>query len=254
MTGREVGELMTEAYTEGVLSKDSMQALVAVPEIGAQIERGLGRAEDADFLVSVMADDSLSISTSDMEAAVRNGHNLILDVAKEQAGSCLFHTRFLNGRVLNPYGSADLAKPMTRENYELNPSGTPLYDQTIVLLGTMIAKWREAPAGSRPRTFSVVISDGDDNRSRGGPKPVEQLVSDLLLSGDHLVAAIGIDDGHTDFRRVFGAMGIPGPWILTPEATADQVAEAFKRIANALALGAGSQQAFRQLAAGPPPS
>jgi hypothetical protein len=254
VAGREIGKLMTDTYKEGVLSEGSMQALVAVPQIGTEIERGLGRVEDADFLVSVLADDSLSISGRDMQAAVRNGHNLILSVAQGQAGTCHFHTRYLNGTVLNAYGPAGVAEPMTKWNYELSPNGTPLYDQTLVLLGTVIAKWREAPDGARPRTFSVVISDGDDTISRSDPEAVARLVTDLLLNRNHIVAAIGIDDGSTDFRRVFGAMGIPAPWILTPEASAEQVAAAFKTIADALALGAGSPAAFRQLAAGPPSS
>jgi lysophospholipase L1-like esterase len=75
----------------------------------------------------------------------------------------------------------------------------------------------------------------------------------MLLSGDHIVAAMGINDGQTDFRHVFGEMGIPEAWILTPDASAEQITKAFRRIAHALELAADSQQQFQQLTAGLPP-
>lgn len=245
---------MVTTYSEGVLSEASMDALTAIPDIGTEIEQGLGGVGGGDFLVSMMADDSLSIRTGEMQSAVINGHNLILSIAREQDAACLLHTRYLNGHVLNPYVAAENAEPMTRSNYTLSPDGTPLYDQSVVLLGTVIAKWREGPPGSRPRTFTVIISDGADTTSRSSPESVKRLVSDMLPSGEHIVAAIGINDGSTDFRTVFGEMGIPQPWILTPDASAEQVAGAFQTIADALALGAGDAQAFRQLTVGPPAS
>lgn len=254
MGKRNVGELMVGAYKDGVLSQDSMDSLAALPEIGSRIEEGLGAASKADFLVTVMPDDSFSIETDEMQKAVRAGHNAVLDVAKEQAASCLVHTRYLNGRVLNPYIAAKRAKSMTARNYELSPWGTPLYDQSVILLGTVLAKWREAPEDARPRTLSVIISDGVDTTSSScTPGSVKWLVGDMLLSGDHIIAAMGINDGQTDFRRVFGKMGIPEAWILTPDASAEQIAKAFRRIAHALELAADSEQQFRQLTSGLPP-
>lgn len=254
MEEAEVGQLMVGAYTDGVLSQASMDALTAVPGVAGEIHAGLGDDVEADFLVTVMPDDSTSIGPA-QEPMVRDGHNLVLQVAREEVGStCLFHTRYLNGRVLNPYVLATAATEMRTDNYA--PSGgTPLYDQTVILLGTVLAKWRATSSHRPVRTFSVLISDGADTMSRTCTSASARwIVADMLTSGEHIVAAMGIDDGQTNFHRVFGEMGIPGPWILTPDASADDVARAFRTIARSVALAAGDAAAFHQLTAGPPPS
>ena len=106
---------------------------------------------------------------------------------------------------------------MTTANYD--PClGTPLYDQTCVLLGTVIAKSQElAQAGIAVRTVTLIITDGGDYGStRCKAADVAALVGDMLAQENHIVAAMGISDGTTDFKAVFRAMGIPDRWILTP--------------------------------------
>jgi hypothetical protein len=247
---------MVGAYEEGVLSRASMDALTEMPEIGDHIAAGLGASAHADFLVTVMPDDSSSIATAEMQDAVRSGHNLVLSVARENAATnSRFGTRYLNGRVLTPYTVPARASAMTTENYPWDPGGTPLYDQSVVLLGTVIAKCRDVRtvAGVDPRTFTVIITDGADTASQvATPQSVKWLIADMNLTGNHIVAGMGINDGTTDFARVFTDMGIPRGWVLTPAASPKDIARAFRTIAQAVELGARSGEAFRLLAAGPP--
>ena len=45
---------------------------------------------------------------------------------------------------------------------------------------------------------------------------------------NHIVAAMGISDGTTDFRKVFRDMGIEDKWILTPGQSAQEIRQAFQ--------------------------
>ena len=229
-----VKKLLEDAHDKGALSAKSLAALDVV-DVGAQIQAGLGCTVDdvaasEVVLVTMMPDDSQSIAQAGNIDNVRDGHNFVLDAlhGSKQSGEVLAHTRYLNGHVLCAYNSLDHAVKMTKQNY--NPNlGTPLYDQTVVLLGTVIAKSQElAQAGIAVRTVTLIITDGGDYGStRCKPKDVKALVDDLLAQENHIVAAMGIDDGSTDFRAVFRSMGIPDRWILTPGNSASEIRRAF---------------------------
>src|SRR5207253_7903750 len=60
----------------------------------------------------------------------------------KQKDDILAHTRYLNGHVLYPYRRLDDAVRMDAQNYDPN-LGTPLYDETVVMLGTVLAKTRK---------------------------------------------------------------------------------------------------------------
>jgi hypothetical protein len=69
---------------------------------------------------------------------------------------------------------------------------------------------------------------------------VKSLVEDLIAQESHVVAAMGIDDGGTDFRAVFRAMGIPDRWIMTPGSSASEIRRAFQVFSqSAVRLGSG---------------
>ena len=117
---------------------------------------------------------------------------------------------------------------MTPANYQAI-HGTPLYDQTAVVLGTVIAKSQElAQAGIAVRTVTLIITDGADYGStRCRPADIAALVADMLAQENHIVAAMGINDGTTDFKKVFRSMGIPDKWILTPGNSGTEIRRAF---------------------------
>lgn len=229
-----VTALFAAALEEGALSTASMQVL-AVPDIGTQIQAGLGiRVDDVKasevVLVTMMPDDSGSIRFAGNSDAVRQGHNLVLEAlgGSRQADGVLVHTRYLNGTVLYPYSPLDKAIRMDCHNYDASGS-TPLYDQSIVVLGTVLAKAREfADSGVPVRTITLLITDGaDEHSTRANAADVARLVRDMVMAENHIVAAMGMSDGRTDFRGVFCEMGIEDRWILTPGQGAREVRRAF---------------------------
>jgi hypothetical protein len=230
-----VKKLLDDAHATGALSARSIATLDVV-DVGAQIQAGLGVTIDdvaasEVVLLTMMPDDSGSIAAAGNTAAVRDGHNFVIDAlhASKQAGEVLAHTRYLNGDVLCPYVALDHAVKMTAANYD-PCHGTPLFDQAVVVLGTVVAKAQElAQAGIAVRTVTLIITDGGDAGStRCRAADVKALVDDLLAQDSHIVAAMGISDGRTDFRAVFRAMGIPERWILTPGNSATEIRRAFQ--------------------------
>jgi hypothetical protein len=113
----------------------------------------------------------------------------------------------------------------------------------VVLLGTVLAKSQELhDAGVPVRTVTLLISDGADAGSRRArPADVRALVEDLRRAEGHIVAAMGISDGSTDFRQVFREMGIEDRWILTPGSTASEIRRAFQVFSqSAIRAGQGA--------------
>lgn len=244
-----IKKLLAEAHDTGALSAKSLATLDVV-DVGAQIQAGLGVTIDdvtasEVVLLTMMPDDSQSIAAANNTAAVREGHNFVLDALarSKQSGEVLAHTRYLNGDVLFPYTALEHAVQMTPANY--NPChGTPLFDQSVVLLGTVVAKAQElAQAGIAVRTVTLIITDGGDYGStRCRPADVAAIVADMLAQENHIVAAMGIDDGTTDFRTVFKSMGIPDRWILTPGNSASEIRRAFQVFSqSAVRATAGAQ-------------
>jgi hypothetical protein len=67
---------------------------------------------------------------------------------------------------------------------------------------------------------------------RQTPASVKALVEDLRRLEQHIVAAVGIDDGSTDFRRVFREMGLEDRWILTPKNSAQEIRAVFQLVSQ----------------------
>ena len=246
-----IQQLFRGALEDGDLSARSVNALTLDADIGAQIQAGMGIAPDdvpasEVVLVTMMPDDSGSIRFGGNAEAVRGGHNLVLEALTQskQREDVLVHTRYLNGFVLYPYRKLADAARMTSQNYD--PSlGTPLYDQTAVLLGTVLAKSREfAAAGVPARTVTLIITDGADMHStQQTPASVRAIVDDMHRMESHIVAAMGIADGSTDFHKVFREIGLPDQWILAPGNTQSEVRKAFQAFSQSAvraSQGAGS--------------
>lgn len=253
-----VGSLFRTAQQEGTLSPASMKALT-VPDLGAQIQAGLGITVDdvsasEVTLVTMMPDDSGSIRFASNAQAVRDGHNQVLEALRgtKQKDSILVHNRYLNGQVLYPYGPLDQAVEMDSSNYD-PCMGTPLYDQAVVLLGTVLAKAQEFIDNGVPaRTCTLIVTDGADQHShRSTAHDVARLVEDLRKQETHIIAAMGVDDGGmTDFRAVFREMGIADEWILTPEKTASEIRKAFQLFSQSAVRASQGAAAFSQTAMG----
>ncbi len=223
------------AIKDGALSMANAQVL-NIPDIGSAIQAGLGiNVDDVPssevLLISILIDDSGSISGSNNEQNIIDGHNLILDslLDSKQKDNVLIHTRYLNGNILNPFCHIKDAKRMDKINYHAN-GGTPLYDETVVLLGTVIKKTQEfIDNGVQVRTCTILITDGKDEHSiKCTQTTCNSIVRDMLKIElkRHSICAMGIDDGSTNFISIFNSMGINN--VLTPGNTASEIRKAFE--------------------------
>ena len=257
----DVGALFQDAQDDGTLSPQSAMMLGDV-DVGAQIQEGLGVSVDdvqasEVTLVTMLIDDSGSIRmVAGNTEAVREGHNGVLDAlgkTKTKDG-ILVHARYLNGTVLYPYRQLVQATRMDTSNY--NPVGaTPLFDQTEVILGTVLAKAREfEDAGVPCRSVTCIVTDGADAGSQKyrTARQVAPLVRDILKTEMHIVTAMGIDDGSTDFRGIFLEMGIPAEWILTPKNDPSSIRKAFLMVSQSAvrASQAAGAAGFSKVAGG----
>jgi hypothetical protein len=238
-----------------------VEAVLDIPDMGAQIQAGLGCNVDdvhADevTIVALLIDDSGSIRfVPGNTEAVRDGHNMVLDslAGTKQKSSILAHARYLNGTVLYPFVPLDQAVRMDQRNF--NPTGgTPLYDQTAVMLGTVRKKTEDfKDAGMPCRSVTAIITDGNDEGSmtHGRPEDVRPLIDDMLQTEMHIILAMGITDGHTDFADIFGRMGIPKEWILTPKNTPSEIRRAFAMVSqSAVRASQARGGSFSKVAAG----
>jgi len=88
---------------------------------------------------------------------------------------------------------------MTKQNYNRDARHAALRSDHRVVLGTVIAKAQELAhaAGHRVRTVTLLITDGGDYGStRCKPPTSRESVKDMLAQENHIVAAMGISDGH----------------------------------------------------------
>jgi len=271
-----VNQLFQQAHNEGTLSAQSLQTLEQI-DIGVQIQAGLGvsvenvHASEV-ILVTMMVDDSGSIRFSGNAQTVREGHNTVLDAlaASKQSGGILSHTCYLNGTILFPYLPMsildDLMKKRTgvvryvpnplvvrmdTKNYDPN-EGTPLYDQTVVLLGRVLPKYQEfAEAGVMARTITLIITDGaDEHSTTASAASVKSLVQDLI-GENHIVAGMGIAGGGQEpFRNIFRQMGIPDQWILTPGSNSSEIRKTFQVFSQYAVRASQGAAQFNQTGAG----
>ncbi len=258
-----VSQLLKGAAASGELSPRSL-AIVNVSDIGAQIQAGLGiSVDDVEtgevVVLTILVDDSGSIRFAGNSQVMRDGHNMVIKELGDakQVGSVIASTRYFNGFILFPYSPLSQAVLMDDRNYNPN-GGTPLYDQSAVTLASVIAKRQEfADAGVQCRTITLLTTDGNDEhspKSMGGrgttPADVASIVKDMLMAEMHIIAAMGIDDGKTNFRKVFGEMGIPEQWILTPGNRGKDIRAAFRLFSQSAVRASQSARRHSQVAAG----
>lgn len=257
MSSASVNQLFSQAQSSGDLSADAAHALQII-DVGAQIQGALGvdvndvQASEV-VLVTIMPDDSGSIRMAGNSQIMRDGHNMTLDALgnSKQSGGILVHCRYLNGSVLYTYCPLNQAVKMDSGNYDPR-GGTPLYDESIILLGTVLAKTIELEnSGIFVRTVTLIISDGADQGSRkANPSMVKSVVDSILMRENHIVGAMGIDDGHTDFKQVFMDMGIRKEWILTSGNNEKEVRRAFNVVSKSAVRASQSAASFSKTALG----
>jgi hypothetical protein len=230
-------------FADSGLDPDAVNAMdLTADTLGPIIMAGLGNVslDDIDasevLLVKLLIDDSGSIRFISGNAdAVRQGHNEMLAALKDSksAATILVSCQYLNGEVLYPFVPLEQAIEMDSNNYNPN-GGTPLYDLMAVTLSGVAAKATEFEQGGvAVRAVTYVITDGADmHSSHHTAASVAKVVEGLLRTESHIVGAMGIDDGMTDFRSVFEDMGIPNEWILTPGNSPSEIRRGFGTISQ----------------------
>lgn len=255
MSSKNVQSLFGAAQAGGDIGDGAAQVL-NIPDLGLQIQAGLGVSVDDVFasevtLVTLLVDDSGSIDAAGNEQVVRDGCNAVMDAlaGSKQTDGVLISIRYLNGAVLTPYAPLDQAPRLDGSNYRAN-GGTPLYDQSVVICGQVIAKRQEfTDGGVACRAVTAILTDGSDQSSRrNNARDVAKVVKDMLLTEAHIVIGMGIDDGHTDFRKVFGDMGISDKWILTPGNNQSEIRQAFAVVSQSAVRASQGAAGFSQAA------
>lgn len=266
--------LLDSARRSGVLSEESVQALrraVSKLSLGSPVNQ---YKEESVLLVATLIDDSGSLniaverdpkterltshpaSCDDPKSnaeAVRIGHNAVIQALQdsEKPSTLWFHTRYLHGYELNPLSPLEKATGLNRSNYRPE-GGTPLYDETVAILGSIISKSQEFRNNwVGVRTATLIVTDGADTESRlQKPASVKSVVTDMYNMGIHIIAAMGIYDGTTDFKKVFIEMGIHENLILTPGSTPDEIRKAFSLFGKMASRAADPRQFNDMLAGG----
>ena len=246
--------LLQDAHDEGNLTKGSLDALTKIPDLGQTIQEGLGIPVDSVkssevILLNILIDDSSSIRFAGNAQAVREGHNLLIKALREskQQDNIEVLNRYLNGMVLYPYNPLTSVPDMTPGNYDPN-GGTPLFDETAKLLATVIAKTQDFKNnGIQVRTITLILTDGEDYHSQtSAASDVKKIVEDMSRSEDHIVAAMGFDNGSCDFQQIFTEMGIPSQWILTANSSPSDIRKAFNVFSQSAIRASQSAAMFSQ--------
>ena len=121
-----------------------------------------------------------------------------------------------------------------------------------MLLGTVLAKAQEFSDNGVPvRTVTLIITDGADAGSvRADASSVASVVQDMVRAENHIVAAMGIDDGYTDFRQVFKDMGIRDEWIMIPGNSDSEIRKAFQVFSQSAVRVSQGSGSFNQTSLG----
>lgn len=204
-----------------MLSQQSLDIL-NIHNIGESIRDALGvpvldvTATEV-LLVAVMVDDSGSIRFGGNSQAIRDGVNSVVEAleADAEVEGIQYFLRYLNGEIIYPFGSLDGVPRLDSTNYD-PMSGTPLYDESVEFLKAIIAKTEEFRQWNIPvRSVILIVTDGQDEHSyRHTASDVKSVVSDMLMTEEHIVAGMGVDAGNgVDFKSIFMEMGIREEWI-----------------------------------------
>ena len=254
-----INSLFQAAQAENLVTAAGAAVVLNIPDMGAAIQAGLGvKVDDVQasevLLVTFLVDDSGSICSAGNEGVVRDGVNLVLEALKKskQRDSILVSCLGLNRGTIYPYALLDNVPNLDTNNYRAD-GGTPLYDMSAVVLGQVLAKTQEfSDAGVPTKTVTVIVTDGADVHStiHRSPDAVAPLVKDLRRQENHIIAAMGIADGSTDFTSVFTRMGIDPRWILLPSNTQSEIRKAFALVSQSAVRASQAVAAFSRVAAG----
>jgi hypothetical protein len=177
--------------------------------------------------VSMLLDNSPSMETNKNYLAAIEGHNLVVEALISAKGVDSVETLTA---LLNPSdkyarsitGDSDdfrwcglRAAPRLDKRGFIFGSGTPLYDRTLEVLGSVIArtKFWEDNYGVQTRSVTLLMTDGGNNDGKATEDDVAKVVADMLYTEKHRIFFMGVKCGGLDFHKIGQAMGIPAECI-----------------------------------------
>lgn len=168
----------------------------------------------------------------------------------KSADDIMAHAAALNRGMIYPFVRLADAPDLDQTNYD-TAGATPLNPRSIEMLATVLAKEREFAAQGVPaRTATLIVTDGENTDFSKSTSQVKDIVDDMRRRETHIVAAMGIANGRTDFRRVFDEMGIDPKWILLPTSDPSSIRRCFEVFSKSSLAASQGAAAFSKTLAG----
>lgn len=255
----DLSTLFGDAASEGTISDEvAAKAARHVTNLGQRFNAAMGVAARTvkarePYAIHFRVDNTLSITEIPQgPQLVCDGVNMVpTNIRNRKAGqSSIMSVSWFNGTAL-PYTLIDdfpmLVQGVAKAGpnqllYKPDFGRTPLYDNMFDGCVLSIGKVQEfINLNKTARATTVFVSDGANNVTpEHSIKDLLEMITGMRASEQHLIIGVGIDDGYTDFRKLFREVGIEEKWILTPGANSDEIAAAFGAVSQV--SGAMSQQ------------
>jgi uncharacterized protein YegL len=212
---RQIGSLFSNAAADGTISADTAAMLTG--HLGAVVVAGASGAALEDIqasdvtLITVLIDSSSSIAHANLEQAVRDGQNTLVDAfaAAKEAPSILMALWTFNGQIDVVHSYVPVADAARLDARYKGTGSTRLYDTWCDALAANVAYAQQLRDGGTPcRSVVVIITDGEDCGSKRGPVDCAKLSQDLLKSEQFILAFVGVGD-EADFGKIAKSMGVP---------------------------------------------
>ena len=228
------------ATNTGLVTAAGLEAF-NIANFGDEIADNLGVSPDLVDSSEVFAffgviDDSGSIRFKGNTDRVRQGYNGILDAlhASKSRDEIIVSATLLNHGVFHPVCALRDAKRL--DDHFTPNGGTPLFDRVIQTCELVARKCQEfQDTGASFKGVMVVVTDGNDEGSRASVGHVRAALEPLLAREIISVVALAIEDGSTNYRAVFRAMGIPDNLIITINDDPSAIRRAFGVVSRATA-------------------
>jgi len=199
------------------------------------------------LLVLLLLDDSGSIESSRNTQAVIDGYNGFIEALKGAPGQVRIKTMFLNIKVDLPFQHPNEVQPLTRQTYRPTEY-TPLFLRSTQALDSVIKESQDlVREGMVVRTMTFIFTDGGDNQSKSiNASHVKIIVDVMLTTGTHVVGGCAVNDGCTNFWKVFASMGIPEQWVKVLRNDAAEIQENVSQMGTMASQASTSYQDFQK--------
>jgi hypothetical protein len=235
-----ISALFSSAQAAGTLGQHSTQIITG--NLGAIVIAGAAGKDAEDIvasdvtLVTLLVDASSSIHSRQLEDAVRQGQNLLVDAlsqARERDAILMALWTFNHElRVVHSYVGLDDVTRLDDKSYH-GLGSTRLYDVWCDALAANVAyAQRLRDSGTPCKSVVIVITDGEDCGSQRRAGDCASISRDLLASEQFTLGFVGVGTD-VDFRAVARQMGIPdGCVTVQAQATPAAIRKVFRMVSQ----------------------